>query len=369
MGPLDGIKVLELAGIGPGPFACMLLADLGADVVRVTRPGTPAAPLDTLLRGRTELAADLKDDGDRATVRELADRADVLVEGFRPGVTERLGLGPDDCLARNPRLVYARMTGWGQDGPLAQRAGHDINYLSLTGGLHAIGEPGRRPVPPLNLVADFGGGSLYLVMGVLAALLERQTSGQGQVVDAAMVDGASSLLAMAQSFRAMGVWADERGVNLLDGGAPFYRTYACGDGRYVAVGCLEPQFFAAFVAGLGVELPPQGDRDRWPEMTEAIAAALLTRSRDAWGEVFAGTDACVTPVLGLAEAPHDPHLAARGSQVEQAGAVVPAAAPRLSRTPGVAGAPSRAAGPLDAATRARWGLPDQEVRRAATRRA
>jgi alpha-methylacyl-CoA racemase len=358
MGPLEGIRVLELAGIGPGPFACMLLADLGADVVRVSRPGTAAAPLDTLLRGRTELAADLKDETDRALVQQLADHADVLVEGFRPGVTERLGLGPADCLARNPRLVYARMTGWGQEGPLAQRAGHDINYLSLTGGLHAIGEPGRRPVPPLNLVADFGGGSLYLVLGVLAALVERQTSGRGQVVDAAMVDGASSLLAMAQSFRAMGAWSDERGVNLLDGGAPFYRTYVCRDGGYVAVGCLEPQFFAAFVAGLGVELPPQGDRERWPEMTGAIAAAFLTRSRDDWAEAFAGTDACVTPVLGLAEAPHHPHLAARGSQVERApGAVVPAAAPRLSRTPGVAGAPGGAAGPLDPDTRARWGLP------------
>jgi alpha-methylacyl-CoA racemase len=356
-GPLAGITVVELAGIGPGPFACMLLADLGADVVRVTRPGTPATPLDALLRGRTELAADLKSPGDLALVLELVDHADVLVEGFRPGVTERLGLGPADCHARNPRLVYGRMTGWGQDGPMAQRAGHDINYLSLTGGLHAIGEAGRRPVPPLNLVADFGGGSLYLIMGVLAALVERQTSGLGQVVDAAMVDGASSLLAMAQSFRAMGMWQDERGVNLLDGGAPFYRTYETADGGWMAVGCLEPQFFAAMVAVLGVELPPQGDRARWPEMTTTLEQTFAGRTRAAWTAAFAGTDACVTPVLGLAEAPHDPHLAARGSQLADAGgAVRPAAAPRLSRTPGQAGAPGQAAGPLDAATRARWGL-------------
>jgi alpha-methylacyl-CoA racemase len=362
MGPLEGTKVVELAGIGPGPFACMLLADLGADVVRVTRPGGPAPALDTLLRGRPALAADLKSAEGKAAVLELIERADVLIEGFRPGVAERLGLGPEDCRAINPRLVYGRMTGWGQDGPLAERAGHDINYLSLTGGLHAIGEAGRRPVPPLNLVADFGGGSLYLIMGVLAALVERQASGLGQVVDAAMVDGASSLLAMAQSFRAMGIWADERGVNMLDGGTPFYRTYETLDGGWMAVGCLEAQFFAAFEAGLGVALPPQADRDRWPEMQDVIATAFAGRTRAEWTAIYAGTDACVTPVLSLGEAPDGPHLAARGSQlVIETGsgpATVPAAAPRLSRTPGRAGAPAGAPGPLDASTRARWGLTD-----------
>ena len=356
MGPLTGITVIELAGIGPGPFACMLLADLGADVVRVTRPTDAAPTPDTLLRGRPALGVDLKSPDGLAAVLELVERADILIEGFRPGVAERLGLGPDACQALNPRLVYGRMTGWGQDGPLAQRAGHDINYLSLTGGLHAVGEAGRAPVPPLNLVADFGGGSLYLVMGLLAALVERQTSGLGQVVDAAMVDGASSLLAMAQSMRAIGAWTDERGVNLLDGGTPFYRTYECSDGRYVAVGCLEPQFFAAFAERIGVTLPAQGDRERWPEMVAAIAGAFATRTRDEWAAVYADTDACVTPVLSLAEAPAHPHLAHRGSQIATAGAVAPAVAPRLSRTPGAIGPPGAVPGPLDAATRARWGL-------------
>ena len=355
MGPLAGIKIIELAGIGPGPFASMLFADLGADVVRVTRPST-SVPRDTLLRGRPALGVDLKSADGKAQVLALVDRADVLLEGFRPGVTERLGLGPDDCFARNRRLVYGRMTGWGQEGPRSQTAGHDINYLSLTGGLHAIGEAGRRPVPPLNLVGDFGGGSLYLVAGVLAALVERQTSGQGQVVDAAMVDGASSLLAMTQSFRSNGIWRDERGANLLDGGTPFYRTYETSDGKYMAVGCLEPQFFAAFAERIGVELPGQGEVDRYPEMTEAIAAAFASRSRDEWTAVFDGTDACVTPVLSLAEAPHDPHLAARGSQVDRAGQVSPGPAPRFSRTPSQAGAPAAAPGELDADTRERWGL-------------
>ena len=361
MGPLDGVRVVELAGIGPGPFACMLLADLGADVVRVSRPGGAAPALDTLLRGRPTLAADLKTPAGRETVLELVERADVLIEGFRPGVAERLGVGPDECHALNPRLVYGRMTGWGQSGPLAQRAGHDINYLSLTGGLHAIGEFGRRPVPPLNLVADFGGGALYLAMGVLAALVERQTSGCGQVVDAAMVDGASSLLAMAQSMRAMGAWTDERGTNLLDGGTPFYRTYQTADGGWMAVGCLEPQFFAAFEAGLGVQLPPQTNRGRWPEMERTITDTIAGRTRADWTTVFAGTDACVTPVLTLEEAPRDTHLAARGSQLvvqtDAGPVVVPAAAPRFSRTPATAGAPAHPAGPLDPATRARWGLP------------
>lgn len=361
MGPLAGTRIVELAGIGPSPFACMLLADLGADVIRVTRPGGAPADGDTLLRGRPALAADLKTDAGRELVLKLVEVADVLVEGFRPGVAERLGVGPADCHARNPRLVYARMTGWGQEGPLADRAGHDINYLSLTGGLHAIGEPGRKPVVPLNLVADFGGGALYLVVGVLAALVERQSSDTGQVVDAAMVDGVSSLLAMAYSHLSMGLSTDERGVNLLDGGAPFYDTYVCSDGRYVAVGCLEPQFFAAFAEGLDVTLPPQGDRSRWPEMRATIAATLATRSRDEWAERFAAVDACVTPVLSMGEAPNNAHVKARGALIDEAGLIAPAPAPRFSRTPGEAGAPGAAPDVLDEQTRARWGLPAAAV--------
>lgn len=339
-GPLKGLRVIELAGLGPGPHAAMLLADLGADVVRIERhtggfrvaePETP----DHLLRGRRSLAADLKDPRDRETVLRLVERADVLIEGFRPGTTERLGIGPAQCQARNPRLVYARMTGWGQDGPLAARAGHDINYISLTGALRAIGRTGQPPAPPLNLVGDYGGGSLFLVMGVLAALWERERSGQGQVVDAAMVDGTCALLQMFWAFRAMGVWDDRPESNLLDGGAPFYDTYACADGEYVAVGALEPQFYAQLLDGLGIdpaELPAQMDRSGWPEIRARLAATFATRSRDEWAAVFAGTDACVTPVLSFAEAAGHEHLAARGSLTTIDGVVQAAPAPRFSRT-------------------------------------
>jgi len=288
-------------------------------------------------------------------VKALIEAADVLVEGFRPGVTERLGLGPDDCAAINPRLVYARMTGWGQDGPRAQQAGHDINYLSLTGGLHAIGERGRRPVPPLNLAADFGGGSLYLLMGVLAALVERQTSGRGQTVDVAMVDGASSLLAMPQSFRSSGIWRDERGSNMIDGGTPYYRCYETSDGKYMAVGCLEPQFFAAFAERIGVELPPQLDLSRYDEMHAILEERFATKTRDEWTAIYDGTDACVTPVLTLAEASSDPHLAFRGSVTTADGWTQPGTAPRFSRTPGEVGAPAAApTTELDDATREAW---------------
>ncbi|GAA1315140.1 CaiB/BaiF CoA transferase family protein [Pseudonocardia xinjiangensis] len=353
-GPLAGLKVVELAGIGPGPHAAMILADLGADVVRIDRPsgglqlGSPDTP-DPTLRGRRLVAADLKDDAGRETVLRLVERADVLVEGYRPGVTERLGVGPADCHARNPRLVYARMTGWGQDGPLARHAGHDINYISLTGALHAIGRPGERPVPPLNLVGDFGGGSMLLVIGVLAALWEAERSGRGQVVDAAMVDGASLLSQMVWGFLAQKTWLDEPGVNLLDGGAPFYDTYTCSDGRHVAVGAIEPQFYTALLAGLGLTdagLPPQFDRERWPETAERFAGIFATRTRDEWAAAFAGTDACVTPVLAFGEVAEHPHIAARRTIVENDGVAQAAPAPRFSRTPpglrGAAGSPETA---------------------------
>ena len=338
-GPLVGLRVIELAGIGPGPHAAMLLADLGADVVRVERPpgGLQLAPResDQMLRGRRSVALDLKDPADRETLLRLVERADVLIEGLRAGVTERLGVGPADCHSRNPRLIYARMTGWGQHGPLAHCAGHDINYLALTGVLHAIGRADDRPVPPLNLVGDFGGGSMLLTVGVLAALWERERSGIGQVVDAAMLDGVSVLAQMFWSLRACGLWSDQRGRNLLDSGAPFYDTYACADGRYVAVGALEPQFYAALLEGLelaGHALPAQLDQSRWPQLRERFTEVFASRSRDEWAAVFEGTDACVTPVLSFAEVGTHPHVAARGTVIELDGVPQAAPAPRFSRT-------------------------------------
>jgi alpha-methylacyl-CoA racemase len=338
-GPLAGLKVVELAGIGPGPHAAMILADLGADVVRIDRRGglqlgDPTVP-DPTQRGRRRVEADLKSAEGRETVLRLVEKADVLLEGYRPGVTERLGVGPGDCHARNPRLVYGRMTGWGQDGPMAPRAGHDINYISLTGALHAVGRAGERPVPPLNYVGDFGGGSMLLVVGVLGALWEAGRSGQGQVVDAAMVDGASLLSQMFWGFLAQKAWVDERGTNLLDGAAPFYDTYTCADGRHVAVGAIEPQFYAALLGGLGLadaDLPHQFDRDAWPATKERFAGVFASRSRDEWAAVFDGTDACVTPVLAFGEVAAHPHLAARGTIVERDGVAQAAPAPRFSRT-------------------------------------
>ncbi|ANY07369.1 CaiB/BaiF CoA transferase family protein [Pseudonocardia sp. HH130630-07] len=339
-GPLAGLKVVELAGLGPGPHAAMILGDLGADVVRIDRPsgglqlGSARVP-DPTSRGRRTVTADLKDPGGRETVLRLVERADLLLEGYRPGVTERLGVGPADCHARNTRLVYGRMTGWGQDGPLAARAGHDINYISLTGALHAIGRSGERPVPPLNLVGDFGGGSMLLVVGVLAALWEARSSGQGQVVDAAMVDGVSVLNQMVWGFLAQGAWADDRDSNLLDGHAPFYDTYTCSGGGHMAVGALEPQFYAQLVAGLGLtdeELGDQYDRSGWPAMRARFAEVFATRTRDEWTAVFAGTDACTTPVLSFAEAAEHPHLAARATIVTADGVPQAAPAPRFSRT-------------------------------------
>jgi alpha-methylacyl-CoA racemase len=339
-GPLHGLRIVELAGIGPGPHAAMMLGDLGAEIVRVVRPSAPEseyALTSHVLRGRTTVLADLKDPDDVARVRGLVAFADVLIEGFRPGVAERLGLGPDELTADNPRLVYGRMTGWGQTGPLAATAGHDINYISLTGALDAIGSA-ENPLPPLNLVGDFGGGSMFLVTGILAALHERHSSGLGQVVDCAMVDGVSALLQPIHELRAMGLWDDGRERNLLDGGAPFYRTYRCSDGRFMAVGAVEPQFWAMVLDGLGLDaaaLPDRDDRSTWPGLCDTLAAAFAERDRDHWVKVFDGTDACVTPVLTFTEAPAHPHVAARGSLVATVGTdVVAGSAPRFSRTTG-----------------------------------
>ncbi|SOD74643.1 alpha-methylacyl-CoA racemase [Jatrophihabitans sp. GAS493] len=347
-GPLAGLRVVELGSIGPGPHAAMVLADLGADVVRIDRPGTDPYPIpvgvpDPMLRGRRSVALDLKQERDRETLLELAAVADVLIEGYRPGVAERLGVGPQECHARNSGLIYARVTGWGQQGPLAQRAGHDINYLSLTGNLQAIGRRDGRPVPPLNLVADFGGGSMLALVGILAAIFERGHSGQGQVVDVAMTDGAGLLAQMIWTYRGVGAWSDERGVNLLDGGAPFYDTYECADGKYLAVGAIEPAFFRILCTGL--ELPYEEsydhtDREGWPELRSTLTRTIATRPRDEWATVFAGTDGCVTPVLDFAEAPQHPQLAAREAFIELGGIVQPAPAPRFSRTP--AGRPTLA---------------------------
>jgi alpha-methylacyl-CoA racemase len=338
-GPLTGLRVVELGGIGPVPHAAMILGDLGADVVRVERPAGAFDPAfgqtDYMLRSRRSAAADLKTDAGRDLVLRLVAKADVLLEGYRPGVTERLGVGPRECHAVNPALVYGRMTGWGQDGPAATQAGHDINYISTTGVLHAIGA-GDRPALPLNLIGDFGGGSMFLVAGVLAALWERHRSGAGQVVDAAMVDGVSVLAQMVWAFRGTGGWTDDRSANLLDGGAPFYDTYTCADGRWIAVGALEPPFYAQFLAGLGIageDLPGQMDRTGWPRLRARFTEVIVSRTRDEWAGIFAGTDACVTPVLTFGEAALDPHLTAHGSVITLGGVPQAAAAPRFSRTP------------------------------------
>lgn len=325
--PLSGIQVVEMAGIGPGPHACMMLADLGAEVIRVLRPSeAPEEHNAHTLRGRRRVVADLKDPADRDRVLDLIASADVLVEGFRPGVMERLGIGPGEAMARNPRLVFARMTGWGQHGPYAAMAGHDINYISITGALHAIGTS-ESPVPPLNLVGDYGGGSMLLVNGVLAALVQRATTGEGQVVDAAMVDGASVLLAGILELRPDRTWNDTRSNNLLDGAAPFYRTYRCSDGGFMAVGAIEPQFYALVVSGLGLDadlLPDRDDPASWPELTTVLAEAFDAQPRSHWESVFDGTDACVTPVLDFEEAVTHPHVAARGSLTRDAAGFVTA---------------------------------------------
>ncbi|MEV5865140.1 CaiB/BaiF CoA transferase family protein [Streptomyces tendae] len=338
-GPLAGVRVVELAGIGPGPFAAMLLADLGADVVRVDRPGGPGLGIDpahdVTNRNKRSVVLDLKAPDGPARVLDLAERADVLIEGYRPGVAERLGVGPRDCHARNPRLVYGRMTGWGQQGPLAQRAGHDIGYIALTGTLGMIGGPDEPPAVPANLLGDYAGGSLYLVVGVLAALHHAREHGTGQVVDAAIVDGTAHLSAMIHGMLSAGGWQDRRGANLLDGGCPFYGTYETADGRYMAVGALEPQFYAEFMRLLGLPglAPARDDIARWPELREAVAARFKSRTREEWTAVFADSDACTAPVLSLREAPHHPHLAARATFTEHGGITQPAPAPRFSATP------------------------------------
>jgi alpha-methylacyl-CoA racemase len=347
-GPLTGLRVVELGGIGPVPHAGMVLADLGAHVTRVERPsgGLDLGPVerDLLLRGRSVLRADLKSADGVAAVLAAIDDADVVLDGFRPGVAERLGVGPDVCLARRPSLIYCRLTGWGQTGPWADRVGHDINYLALTGTLDALGPAGGTPRPPMNLIADFGGGSMLALVGILAALYERASSGRGQVIDAAMVDGVELLSQMLWSLRGIGWWQPDRGTNLLDGGAPFYDVYPCADGRFVAVGALEPPFYAALLDGLGLAdagLPPQLDRAGWPVLRTAFAGAFASADRRHWEDVFDGTDACVTPVLTAAEAARHPHLVTRGTLIEVDGVVQAAPAPRFSRTPtGGSGAPA-----------------------------
>ncbi len=369
-GPLEGLRVVELAGIGPGPYTCMLLADAGAEVIRLDRArGRPVAPpngghWDLLNRSRPSVAVDLKNPQGLELVLDLVDRADALVEGWRPGVAERLGLGPEACWERNRRLVYGRMTGWGQQGPLAERAGHDIDYIALSGALWSVGRAGQRPVPPLNLVGDFGGGGLLLAFGLLAAVLEAKRSGRGQVVDAAMVDGAASLMTMTYAFHQLGWWLEERGVNILDTGAHFYEVYETADGKWFAVGAIEPQFYAELLEVLGLageELPAQHDRSQWPAMKERFAAIFKTATRDEWAERFAATDACGAPVLSPWEAPRHPHNAARGTFVEVDGVVQPGPAPRFSRTPGAVRRPPPVAGQDTDEALVAWGIEPARV--------
>jgi alpha-methylacyl-CoA racemase len=364
-GPLAGVRVIELAGIGPGPFCAMMLADAGATVLRIDRPGTPAAQPERefLNRGRQSAVLDLKHPRAVDALLRLVDVADVLLEGFRPGVTERMGVGPEACLSRNPRLVYARMTGWGQDGPLAATAGHDIGYIARTGALHALGRAGGPPVFPANLLGDFGGGAMVMAYGICAALVERATSGRGQVVDTAIVDGVASLLAMPLMLMARGLWRDERGVNLLDGGVPWYDVYETADGQWMAVGALEPQFYAALLDGLGLggDAPDRSDPRNWPALRALLADRFKTRTRDEWTAAFAGTDACVEPVLSLTEAAADDHLTARHTYLTPDGITQPAPSPRFSRTPGHLSTPAPTPGQHTIEALTAWGLPDAEA--------
>lgn len=371
-GPLHGVRVLELAGIGPGPFAGMMLADMGADVLRVDRASAVGAkegqPTDVLGRGRQSVGIDLKHPEGRDAVLRLVESADALIEGFRPGVTERLGLGPDDCLARNPRLVYGRMTGWGQEGPYAPTAGHDINYIALSGTLSLIGRQGAPPTPPVNIIGDFGGGGMFLAFGVACGLLEASRSGQGQVIDAAMIDGAAVLAAMVWGFKGGAGWG-ERGTNLLDTGAWYYEVFETSDGGWISLGSLEPQFFAEMIriTGLadnvdgGGPVPAQGDRATWPAAKERLAAVIRTKTRDEWCALMEGTDVCFAPVLDIDEAPAHPHHRQRGTFVEVDGVIQPAPAPRFSRTPGSIRSSAPAPGEHTESALSEWGLDDAEI--------
>ena len=370
MGPLEGKKIIEIAGIGPGPFCAMVLSDLGAEVIRVDRVSAvpnefPATPgVDLLNRGRKSVAFDLKNqDGIKALLR-LVEEADALIEGFRPGVAERLGIGPEECLGRNPRLVYGRMTGWGQTGPYSNMAGHDINYIALSGVLGTIGREGEPPVPPVNLVGDFGGGGMLLALGICAAFVEVQTSGKGQVVDAAMTDGSALLATMIHTFLSMGVWGD-RGTNMLDTGAPFYDVYECADGEYISLGSIEPQFYAELLRITGLdqeELPKQMDRSQWPKMKLKIAETIRSKTRDQWVELMEGTDVCFAPVLSPSEACAHPHNVERETFVEVAGVKQPAPAPRFSRTPGVIDGPPPHPGEHTEEVLSSWGFSENEIK-------
>ena len=363
-GPLAGVRIVEFAGLGPAPFCGMLLSDLGADVVRIDRKDArPAAGHHVTHRGRRSVALDLKNADAVAVCLDLMERAEIVFEGFRPGVMERLGLGPEIALKRNPKLVYGRMTGWGQTGPLAQAAGHDINYIAISGALHAIGTR-ERPVPPLNLIGDFGGGALYLAFGLLAALTHARATGQGQVVDAAMCDGAASLMSYFYGFRAEGVHTRERAANRLDGGAPFYDVYRCSDGEWIALGSIEPQFYQLLREKAGLSDPAfdaQMDRTRWPEMKEKLASVIATKTRAAWCAIMEGSDLCFAPVLEMDEAPSYPHNAARGVFVTVDGVVQPAPAPRFAATPGAVQSPPPKIGAHNSAALADWGLPQERV--------
>ncbi len=371
-GPLDGVRIIELAGLGPAPFAGMMLSDAGADIIRIDRAERAAYPplsephVDLMNRGRRSVAVDLKHPEGVELVLALVEEADGLMEGFRPGVAERLGLGPDVCLARNPALVYGRMTGWGQDGPMATTAGHDIDYISLAGALEPMGRAGDRPVPPLNLVGDFGGGGMMLAFGMCAAIISARQTGAGQVVDAAMVDGAAALMTMTFTLRQAGAWLDQRGVNLLDTGAHFYEVYETADGGYMSVGAIEVQFYAELIRLLELEdedLPDQNDRSAWPAMKERFAAIFASRSRAEWEKVFEGSDACVAPVLSLAEAPNHPHNQFRGTFTEVAGVLQPSPAPRFSATPGAIRRPPPNPGQHADEALADWGLDVADVAR------
>ncbi|MDB5475235.1 MAG: putative acyl-CoA transferase/carnitine dehydratase [Phenylobacterium sp.] len=364
-GPLTSLKIVEFAGIGPGPFCGMLLSDLGADVVRIDRKGggRGGSPTDVTSRGRRSIALDLKTPEAVEACLKLMEEADAVFEGFRPGVMERLGLGPDIALKRNPKLIYGRMTGWGQTGPYASAAGHDMNYIAITGALAAIGTQ-DKPVPPLNLVGDFGGGALYLAFGLLAGVIEARNSGRGQVIDCAMSDGAASLMAMFYGFKAAGVWKEARRANMLDGGAHFYDTYQCADGKWVSIGAIEPQFYALLLQKTGIDDPEfahQHDRARWPALHDKLAAVIATRTRDEWTAIMGGTDVCFAPVLDLDEAPAHPHNAARQTFVEVGGVTQPAPAPRFSATPGAIQGPPPKIGAHDQAALSDWGFSQGEI--------